>query len=850
MKGDRFFWRTWTKREKSVFLTAAVAAGLLAFLAVWVWGNGAEQAFSWDTVTELKEKAVQTPAVYLDKFSFSATTPLWYVTEFYAPAPLRVPVGAYLVFLGAVLGGLTLLLAGFSRLRGAWFLAGALLLAGVLASFRLESVFLVSRNWPFLAAFAVAGGAYFCTNVYARKLDIAKTTGIWLGVWLLFLGSVQGLAVINEPLLSLAAFGVAGGLVITFIFIFLVSHELLAALYGLVSRNSEKGKNSLPQILVVTLVFLVNAVLIYLENSRRITSSSFVIAPVLLYLLSTLVGVWGFRNLAEQRSWFTYRGVGLWLYLGMALVSGGTWWLVYATANTPLAELLEDYVSISFLAVGLCFFIYTGLNFWPLIKAGLPFHRVIYKPPFTPFLLARVGAVFVMFFLFSMKNRYSYFQLRAGISNALGDFYLGEGDFRSAEAYYKSGANYDLYNRRSNLSLAAMAQEAGDAVSAIWYYQQAGTKQPDLHSVIGVSRSLEEQDMFFDAIFTLKEGLRQFPGEHRLYTNLARLQTRAGMTDSVLINLDRALQGCKNCGPENVNFLAFWIEHGRPEKLTEMQALAGNPSGYSFLANRAAIDRLTATETVLENFKLAPDSALDMGRAAYLLNAMSNAYTRNETKVNAASLRALREKNYALHEQLSWAAANQNYYREKKAEGIRQLASLAASPSKLAPLFHQNLGLWLMREGAWSEALKRLEMAGDTASVRLLSDTRLKTEIEERLQVQAEELGEGLTLENREERLNKAPLNPWLVVKVADFLEKNDLPLEAYNTLFYARELLPESTVLLRAYIDKALKLAMVEYAEDALVQARVLMSDEEFWPLENRVDEARRAQKAFAEDL
>lgn len=846
MKEDWFFWRRWAKREKiPFFLGVFLVAGLVAW-ALWGWVCGLETVFSWDTVTELKEKAVQTPALYLDQFSFSATTPLWYVTEFYTPSPLRINETAYLLFLGGILGGISLVLAGLSRLRGAWFLVGALLLGGVLSSFRLESIFLVSRNWPFLVAFALAGGAYFLTNLYARRLDIARTGLIWLGVWLVLWAIVWKFSAINAPFLSVGAFGLTAGLALTFIFIFLVSHEVLAALYGLVSRNSEKGKNSLPQILVVTAVFLVNAVLIYLENARRIEGNGWVIPPLVLYLASTVAGVWGFRNLSGQRGWFSFQGVGAWVYLGMALVATATIGLAYATGNTPLIELLEDYISIAFLGVGLCFFVHVGLNFWPLIKAGLPFHKVIYKPPFTPLLLARVGAVFVIFFLFSLKNRYSYFQLRAGISNAVGDFYLGEGDFRSAEVYYKSGANYDLYNLRSNLSLASMAMQAADPVSAWWFYEQAGEKTPHSLSAVGKSRSLEMQDRFFDAIFALKEGVERFPDEHRLYTNLARLQDRAGVTDSVLLNLDQALSLCKNCGPENVNFLAFWIEKGRQEKLAEMQALAGNPDSYSFWANRAAMERLTGAETVMTRFGVPSDSSLDMGRAAYLLNGMSNALTRNETALTSASLSAFREKNYALQEQLSWAMANQEYYRENKMEGIRQLASLAASPSKLAPLYNQHLGLWLMREGAWSEALQRLEMAGDTSSVHLLSGTGLKMQIDEKLKAQAEELAAGLDKDNWEERRNKAPLNPWFLVKLADFLSANDQKTEAYNTVFYPLEFLPDSPVLLQAYVQKALDIAMIQYAEDALVKARMVMGDEEFWVLEDQVEEARKRQQSF----
>jgi len=142
--------------------------------------------------------------------------------------------------------------------------------------------------------------------------------------------------------------------------------------------------------------------------------------------------------------------------------------------------------------------------------------------------------------------------------------------------------------------------------------------------------------------------------------------------------------------------------------------------------------------------------------------------------------------------------------------------------------------------------LKRLEKAGDTSSVRLLSGGDLKAQMDEKLRAQAEQLAGELTLENREELLNKAPLNPWFLVKAADFLSKNNKSQEAYNTVFYALEFLPDSPVLLASYIRKALDLSMTDYAEDALVRARMVMSDAEFWPLENQVEEARKKSRDF----
>jgi tetratricopeptide (TPR) repeat protein len=849
MNKDFIFWRDWSVKEKSPLFLSFLGLLLLLFYGVYAWLEGLENIITWDVITELKEKTIQTPSLYFDQFSFSSTSPLWYVTETYAPSLLKINVTAYTILLGSVLFGLTLILGGLSRLRGVWFLAGALLLGLVLSSFRLESVFLVSKNWPFLVAFSVAGLTYYLSNLYASKLNIFTTTLIWLIVWSILVAILLWKSIINEPLLSLSAYGLIGALIITAVFVFLISHEIVSGLFLLVSENSEKGKSSMPQLLVVTAVFSINALLIYLENAKRIDSSAFIFPPIVIYIISLILGFWGFSNISHQRSWFSYRGVGAWIYLGMAIISSATIGMAYATANEPLVELIEDYISITFLVSGLCFFVYVFINFQQIIKAGMPFHKVLYKPPFTRFLLVRIAAVFIIFFVFSLKNRFSYFQLQSGLSNAIADFYLEEGDLKTAEVFYKSGANYDLSNQRSNLSLASLASLAGDKVNSVYFYRQAGSRTPSPQAILGESKNLQDQDMFFEALFSLKKGLEFFPNDHRLYTQLAHLQAKAHILDSVLIHLNKAKDLCENCEAENANFLAFWIENGKQEKLEEMRGLVKDLDGYALKANQAAIDRLIGKEIVFDHFNVAKDSSLDMGRAAYLLNAMSNPATLNKTKITEKSLQAFQEKqiNDGLYEQLSWAYANQNYYRENKLQGLKQMTILAESRSPLAPLYHQTLGLWLMREGAYQSSISHLEKARDSVSIRLLSSSDLKIKLEDQLKAQAETLTQNISLENYADIINKAPVNPWLLVKVADFLTKKGKDVEAYHTLLYGQEVVHNSPILLQSFIQKALKLSMFEYAEEGLEQLKPLASPAEISSLQKTITQARiKAQRNF----
>ena len=829
MKEDWIFWGNWSKKEKILFFAFFLCLiGLIAY-TFFLKSKGLENVVHWDVVSVLREKLVQTPALYWDKFSFSSTAPLWYVNEYYSPSTIQLsPVLSY-IYLAALLLGTSLILNGLSRLRGVWFLVGALLLGGVLVAVRPENLFLTAHRWPFLVAFTICGLTYYFTHNAAKSLNVFKTLGIWIGVWILLVLVCLKFSVINVPVVALSHYGVSIGVLLSMLFMFLCAHEIVSALLSIVSDRAVKEKSSLMEVLIMGLVFLFNALLVYLENSNRISTGSYIPPAFLVFVSNGLLGIWGFRKLSEQKEWFTYLGVGLWVYLGLFLVSLGTWAFAYGTYNTPLIEFLEDFASISALAGGGVFLTYSLLNFWPLIKGGLPFHKVIYKPPFLSFIIARVAALFVIFFLFALKSQYSFYQFKSGLHNAIGDFYELEGDFRSAETYYKSAAGFDAYNQKSNLALASLSVKAKDYVNAVIYYRQAGEKQPNLASILGLSQYLDAQDFYFDALFQLKEGTKLFPQEHKLYTNLAHLQERAGVMDSILVNINQAMDLCPKCAPENANFLAFWIANGKPEKWEEMSALSKGGEGYSVKANRAAMARVIGEELDLSDFRLEKDSLLDVSRAAYLLNSLSHGFTKNE-KVTAEEVRKIQQKNEEYFEPLSWAYAMQKYYREDKLDGIKAMRTLGDSPSKMAPVYKQNLGMWLMNEGAYTKAIEFLKSSGDESSAALLNTPEIRIKVDSALRGQSESLAPTL------EAVKKAPLNPYVLVKTADALSKEGRKLDAYNLIFYALEFQPDSPLLWRTYVQKALDLSMKAYAEEGLENGSPYLSKDEIMALREKI--------------
>lgn len=833
------FWRVWSRNEKITAIIISGIIGLSLLVLSYIFISGQNLTVKWSTQTELHEKLESIPSYFYGDMVFSSTQPVWYVKEKYLPA-INSPSSWFfenVLFLTFI--GLSFILATLQKLKGYWFPVGALILGGALISFRLENVFQTHSQWPFLLAFIIGGFIYFVCNVFQAKISLTRSIIIWVLFWFIFYFVCKYYGIINQPLASITAHSMIFLLIIFAIFVFMSSHETLAGMIWLVSKNARKGENSLKQYLLISTILLLNALLVFFENSNKIEESFYIFPPVFWFILNGALGIWGFRKFCEQMNWFSHRQSGFWLYSGFFLISIAALVLIYGSANDSLIELTDDYISISFLALSLGFFVYVLINYYQLFKDGLDVHKVLYKSPFNRLVFSRTAAFFLILLLFSFKNYHSYFQLQSGISNTIADFYRIEGDLKAAETYYKNSTHYELNNQKASLSLASMSVELNDPINASFFFNQALQKASTPHAYVGLANNLEATDMYFDAIFTLQKGLKKFPNSAEIYTNLASLQAKANITDSVLINLVEAAKHCKDCGTENGNLLAFWIENSKPEKLQEMSEGTKKSDYKSFWANKSAINRILNLDLPSNTITIPKDSALDMATAAWVLNnALYTRKTENQNFVSGSDLNAIQKKeaNQSIFEELSLAYAFQNFFRENKVTGLKQLTLLSSSNSKYKNIYNQIAGLWYMQEGLSQKAAKMLSFAGDSTSAKKIQNPDISQKIDSTLRNQANKLTVDLSLKNYEQVLSKAPLNPYLIEKMANFLVKNNKKSEAYSLVFYATELNEDSPMLWEKYIDLALGLSEYEYALEGLEKLKPLVPKTKITTLNQKI--------------
>lgn len=837
-----FFWKDWHKTDKNSFYNFVAYLIILLYLTGLYWFKGLENVINWDVLSELDEIPTVLDTFSEEQLSFNINSNAYIIKERFLSSPMMINRMGIILFFGFYITGLVFLLTAFTKLPRYWFLGGMTALAGILITFRFENIFQSTNNLPFLLIFGVFAGTAFLINSYFNYLFIRQRSMIF-GLLVIALGFIiQYTSKINQNIGSLSAYGLLSAIVITLLFIILVSHEIMAGLVWVVTKSAMKGNNLMNQFMIVSSIYLLNILLIFLEKNRFIDLNFLPISPYLLHFISVIIGIWGFYRYCEQSRFFNFATTGSAIYFGLAIVSSATILYAFATANDPLIEAFESFIITAQLCIGLAFFLYTLVNFNQPLKQGLSVHRVLYQPKFLELSIFRLAGTIVAFALIAFANYAPYNQLLAGYNNALGDYYYSTNDLKSAEVFYKEATHTDLHNHKSNYALASLAMKMDDKNNVGFFLKNAVQRVPSPQAYVGLSRTLQENDMFFDALFTLKEGERKFPKNQQILNNLAYLYEKAKVLDSTLIYLKKAEENCTNCDLAESNLLYFDLKYNSGKIAVEKYRKADEVANYQSLrANRTALRVLTNSKFSNAPIKIPSDSLLDVSTFALIYNESQN--KNGEFQIPAKTLQKIQQKvgNEEFMIDLAYARACQNYYHENKIEGIKQLSVLASDSSSKQKMYSQTTATWFLQNGVYDKAIEYLGKANDYTSIEALEKQNYKQNIADSQKKQSLEL---LNQGSIEEAYRKAPLNPFVLQETVGFLNKQKKEKQAYDLAFEAIQLNDKSAELWKIYTLQSLRIGMKEYAEDGLLNLELLLPSADY----NAFISTYQAQKALME--
>ncbi|KAA0994021.1 hypothetical protein FXO21_11140 [Dyadobacter sp. UC 10] len=696
----------------------AVAALTVLFLAIVFFvfkcidplGN----VIRWNVVSELSEVSSVVDILQLGSWQYGVSTPTHLVSESFMASVMEVDYLTVRIFWVFATIGLCFILAGLTTLSRFWYLAGMVVFILFLGFARLETLAVAGAGSRLLFILTVL--IYSVTTYYFHAFKPEAGIALRIGGMLLASCIVISIAwtMSAAPFTALAAasYSFPFWLIITILFLLVSATEIMAGLVWLSTSGSiKKGSTGLINFVVISILYLLVLLLIYLQNTRQIDWDVTLINPIFLALAAGILGIWGFRRRADSMGGLLpFRSAGFWLYTGMFIIAVAFAGLMAGSANDPVLEALEDVVVQGQLAMGVLFLFYVLVNFYPLFKQKLAVYKVLYKPLRFGLTQTRLFGFAGFVVLIFVQKLLPVNQAIAGYFNGIGDLHAATEEFTLSEQYYKLALRQEFQNHKSNYSLASLAIRQGDRTAAAFYFRQALLKDPSAQAYAGLSAILAQENLFFDAVHSLQEGIGRFPESGELLNNLGMLYSKTNVADSAYYYIEKAQANAKRPEIPATNLLAILAKNTDSGLL---DSLASNIEKYNYLswqANWLAVQNLRQ-QFVKQDFNASAvpaDSLLSVSASAYLLNyAVNQARTEN---TSATLLTKLAANNPVLSKDLTWAALYPEFYSGDKLRALRSLTALASDEEEKGDQYHKVLGHWFLQLGLYEKAIENLSV--------------------------------------------------------------------------------------------------------------------------------------------
>lgn len=712
------FWNNWHKTYKIIYqvLLSLFFITIIFTFSSQIWGS--DWVLSWEVIRTYKP--LEAPIATVEMLLAAIPVPVehYIVTEVFEGGDMQLYPSVYIGLSVCSFLFLSVFISIITTLPRFWYFFGMTLVAFALVALRLEQLMLfdsIENTGLFLAIFV-----YFSLSYYFQAIKnhtpLYKRIAWFLVASLLLMAIFGFFSKVNLPLVYIGSYGIVFPLVFTFLFILLVAHDILSGfVYIITNGSTTHSKNSLLHFVVISGIYLGWVLLTYLYHSNYINWNLIYLDAPLLLAISAVVGIWGFRNRSESiLSFLPFAPSGAFLYLILGIISFVTIGSCYLLANSPLLEVIEDAIIFSHLGVGFMFFIYIIGNFAPLLGKNLNVFKVQYKPKNLPYFTASIGGIVLIGVLVARSQLLPYYQAFAGYNNNLGDLYLADGQQFVSEQYYKLAKSYDYRNQKSNYALASMARKEGDDALSLRYFDDALLKDSHEHAYINISNIYESKGRFFDALFTLKKGLEQFPKSAKIKNNLGVLFSQTAVVDSAVFYLEQINQDKAAKQSAEVNLLYLLAYH---RLSTDFDSLQQNFPDLSYLPLKnntlvnLNIQYLPAPDLVPDQIKTDRKNINAEAFAFWYeyglnqsLNSESLLYPALETLANDSL-------NVRFQSELTFLKAVYLYYHHHVNDAFAALHALINNSTARIGYYHYILGVWALEQSAPQLSVTHFEKA-------------------------------------------------------------------------------------------------------------------------------------------
>lgn len=774
------------KENKPLFFISLILLAITFLGYIYSWYSGVNQVISWQILSELGDKMAIIDRFTLGSQAFEIPAKVYFVTEQYVASNMAISQPAAYSWLIIYAISISFLMALVTNLKSYWYYLANVGVILTLVSLNFDTVF-GSSNYMYsgiiLGIYIAISYYFFAFNINIGLIWKVVIFAIFLGIIII---SVTYLSTEPLPFLFLASQSIPSAMVISCLFIFWTSFEIVLGILA-VSTNGG-GKNSFLNFTIGSLIFLFNILLTYLHNTNHIDWVMNYLSPFAVLVLSIGFGFW---NLSKKKNLFSdlfdslsiayvLFSIGSTLTLGFVAYA-------FATGNDPLVEALEDAILYTHIVMGFCFFAFVFFNFLPLFRQKLDVAKIVFKPLQFHLYYFRAAAVLIIFAILVNNQFFPIMQSFSGYYNALADHSAATEQYKLAETYYKTALAYERQNHKSNYALASLAAVQNDNTTAGSYFRLAIQKKPTPYTFVALSNTLQKADLFFEAMFALKDGLKKFPKSGELQNNLALLFEKSKVLDSSLVYLEKAKINSEKPEIPEANILAFFIKYGDKAKQISAMERVSDKKYNSLLANTLALNLILDKKKPIKNyFEFDNDFTLNIANYAQMNNQILN-----KVNVNFPFQKIIEnDANFNLVNDLEMTQFFSNYFKGKKILALESLQNQIVNDTTESSRYKQLLFNTLLKKTKEETITEPMEMPNQNSALALIE---------------------------------RNPLNLAILTKGTEVLNKEGNSKHAYEALLNAKKWKPESAELQKLYILQCFKIHMIPYAKEGMASLKTI---------------------------
>ena len=461
-------------------------------LMLWSYHQGYDSSISWSVTTSAD--VIEFPIWSMNNglMEHQIMGDSYLLQERYSGSEIERNQLADQVYLGLCWVGLCLLLAlstSFNRYLFFTIIAGLALFINRLNLFEIGLFGLDTKMVmliPFLAM--IAPLIYF--HEYKKDIPLQLRFAVLIAISIVLCFGINDVSAFTDHFIAHSLFGFA---VICLLFIFLVAEELVFLfLYAVTATKG--GKSNHLHFILLSLIYLGNLTLYYLNKSGLYSNSFFFFDPFILLTVSSLVALWSLSYKEHIFSKYIPKDVPQLVLASLGMITFGYLSLSMQRGVETVHQSFHYTIVYAHLGFGALFFLYIIANFLdPLIK-GFEVFKIAYRERNFPYVTARLGGLIAALAFFFLSGKEAYNLLRSGYYGYLSVKEETIGNDLLAKEFMINSEFLGFNSHFSNYNLAWLEWEKGNEFRAKSNFFNATQRYPSGYAWVNYGNLEEEEN--------------------------------------------------------------------------------------------------------------------------------------------------------------------------------------------------------------------------------------------------------------------------------------------------------------------------------------------------------------------